>query len=174
MTATTFEALTAWATVAIAVATIASIYVTYKAMKKQVESLANSVSADLALKLVHDFESPEKVALRGRVAQATLQNLTLSESDDLFDFFELIGFYVRRGQIDAETAHSFFFHWVNLYWNAGKSSIEKKREASVGIWKDFESLYKTVRQIEMDTDRFSRFINPSAELIKSGLEEECV
>lgn len=167
-----FEAITAWATLVIALCTIGSVFLAYRAMQSQVKSLASSVSADLALKLVHDFDSDANIARRGRVSNALIKGLNLSETEDLFDFFEQIGLFVRKGLIDADIAHSFFFHWVNLYWVAGKTLVEKKRGASVGLWTDFEYLHKRLLQIEMESDPHSRFINPSEDLIRQSLEEE--
>jgi cbb3-type cytochrome oxidase subunit 3 len=64
-----FEAITAWATLVIAVCTIAGVYVAYRAMLSQAKSLAASVSADLALKLTHDIDSDANKA-RPRVYRA--------------------------------------------------------------------------------------------------------
>lgn len=79
---------------------------------------------------------------------------------------------MRKGLIETDVAHSFFFHWVNLYWIVRKQTIEEKRIESEGLWKDFELLYQKLLNIEMTTDPRSRFINPSAEIIKKCLEEE--
>lgn len=92
--------------------------------------------------------------------------------DDLFDLFEAIGLFARRGLLDPDVAHSFFFHWVNLYWVSGKHIIEQKRKASADLWCDFELLYKLLLKIEMERDARSRYINPSDDLIRECLEEE--
>jgi len=167
-----FEAITAWATIVIAVGTLASIFFTYRGMQSQARSFAGSVSADLALKLLRDFESRSNVELRSRVSNALLKGLRLAEAEDLFDFFEQIGLFVRRDLLDAEIAYSFFFHWVNLYWVAGRQIIQQKREGAAGLWVDFEYLYSKLLQIEIKTDPKSRFINLSPELIRASLEEE--
>jgi len=167
-----FEAITAWATIVIAVGTLASVYVAYRGIRSQARSFANSVSADIALKLLHDFDSEDSRKRRSRVADALLKKIRLAEADDLFDMFDTIGLFVRKGQLDAEIAHSFFFHWVNLYWVAGKHVVEGKRRASAELWCDFEVLYKALLNIEMARDARSRFINPSDELIQRCLEEE--
>jgi hypothetical protein len=167
-----FEAITAWATIVIAVGTLASIFFTYRGMQSQARSFAGSVSADLALKLVRDFDSDPYKNLRSRAADAFLKKLRLNEAENLFDFFEQIGLFVRRGLLDAEIAHSFFFHWANLYWVAGKNAIQEKREGCAELWTDFEYLYNALLQIEIKRDPKSRFINPSPELIKASLEEE--
>jgi hypothetical protein len=167
-----FEAITTWATIAIALGTLASVYVAYRGIKSQARSFANSVSADLALKLAHDFDSEDNLQRRSRVANALLTKIKLAEADDLFDMFESIGLFVRKDLLDADIAHSFFFHWVNLYWVAGKHLIEEKRKASADLWCDFELLYKALLKIEMARDARSRFINPSDALIRECLEEE--
>jgi hypothetical protein len=166
------EAITAWATLVIAVGSVVSLCLAYRAIQTQAKSMADSVSADLALKLVHNFESDATIARRSRVSDSLLKNLNLAETEDLFDFFEQVGLFVRKGLIDVEIAHSLFFHWINLYWVAGKHLIQNKREVCTDLWTDFEYLHKRLLQIEIDTDPRSRFINPSEALIKQGLEEE--
>jgi hypothetical protein len=167
-----FEAITAWSTIVIALGTLVGIYFTYRGMRSQAQSFAGSVSADLALKLVHDFDDVPNRELRSRVSDALLKGLRLSEADNLFDFFEQIGLFVRRGLLDREIAHSFFFHWTNLYWVAGKHIVQEKREGCAGLWTDFEYLYKTLLQVEIKTDPKSRFLNMSFDFIKANLEEE--
>jgi cbb3-type cytochrome oxidase subunit 3 len=167
-----FEAITAWATVVMAICTIVSIVVTYRAMQSQVKNMADALSAELALKLTHDFDSEKNKNLRGRVSHAILNKINSSEQDDLFDIFEQIGLFVRKGLIDAEIAHSLFFHWVNLYWVAGQARVKMERNAATTLWSDFEYLYEKLLQIEMTSDPHSRFINPSDELIRKCLEEE--
>ena len=167
-----FEAITAWATIVIAIGTLASIFFTYRGMQSQAQSFAGSVSADLALKLLRDFETDSSLELRSRVSDSLLKGLRLSEAEDLFDFFEQVGLFVRRGLLDDEIAYSFFFHWTNLYWVAGRQVVERKREGCASLWTDFEYLYNTLLKIEIKTDPKSRFINMSPELIKASLEEE--
>ena len=167
-----FEAITAWSTIVIAVGTLASIFFTYRGMQKQTQSFAGSVSAELALKLLHGFDDDSFRSLRSRVADAFLKKLRVGEAEDLFDFFEQIGLFLRRGLLDVEIAHSFFFHWANLYWVAGKSVIQEKREGCVTLWADFEYLYDSLLQIEIKTDARSRFINMTPDLLRACLEEE--
>jgi cbb3-type cytochrome oxidase subunit 3 len=167
-----FEAITAWATVVMAICTIVSVVVTYRAMQGQVNKMKDALSADLALKLTHDLDSETNKKLRGRVSHAILNKINSSEQDDLFDIFEQVGLFVRKGLINVEIAHSLFFHWINLYWVAGQDRILAERKAAITLWSDFEYLYKKLLQIEMILDPHSRFINPSYELIRKCLEEE--
>jgi hypothetical protein len=105
-----FEAITAWSTIVVAIGTLLSVFVAYRGIRSQTQSFANSVSADLALKLVRDFQSDENEKKRSRVADAFLKGLRIAETEDLFDEFEKIGLFVRKGLLDADVAYSFFFH----------------------------------------------------------------
>jgi cbb3-type cytochrome oxidase subunit 3 len=77
-----FEAITAWATIAIAIGTLLSVYVAYRGIKSQTQSFANSVAANLALKLVHDFDSSENRGRRSRAANALLNHLVYRLRND--------------------------------------------------------------------------------------------
>lgn len=167
-----FEAITAWAAIATAIGTLFGVYVAYRGIRSQTQSFANSVSADLALKLLHNFDSNMNRDRRSRVAGAMLNHETIAEAEDLFDLFESIGLFVRKGLLDADIAHSFFFHWVNLYWVAGEKLIEGKRKGAADLWTDFEFLYRRLLKIEMAKDSRSRFINPPDQLIRECLEAE--
>ncbi|HEX4064483.1 MAG TPA: hypothetical protein VHZ09_00555 [Acidobacteriaceae bacterium] len=172
MRATTFEAVTAWAAIATAVGTLLGVYVAYRGIKGQAESFAKSVSADLALKLLREFDSAPSRTLRSDVANALLMRLGSSEAEDLFDKFGSIGLFVRKGFLDAAIAHSFFFHWVNLYWVAGQHLTDEKRKGASDLWTDFEFLYNRLLAIEMAKDSRSRYINPSEQLVRARHEEE--
>lgn len=91
-----FEAIAAWAIIAIAIGTLASVYVAYLGIKSQTQSLANSVSADLALKLLHEFNSKDCWERRSRVADAFLKKINLVEIDELFDLFESMDYLCAR------------------------------------------------------------------------------
>ena len=168
----TLEAVTAGTTVATAIGTLISVYVAYRGIRSQARNFRNSVSADLALKLCSDFDEKDNLARRSRVAHALINEIPLVECDDLFDKFEAIGLFYRKGLIDADVAYSFFFHWVNIYWVAGKHIIESKRKSSENLWCDFEYLYDALLKIEIKNAPHSRLINPSEQLIKQLLEEE--
>ena len=150
-----------WSTLALAISSFVAVYISFWGIKRQTESLAKSVSADLCLKLIDRFDSPSMIALRKVAAKALLEESNQESVDDVFDFFETLGLYVRRKMLDSEVAHSMFFHWINLYWHAGKGYINASRRRSVSIYADFERLYSTVLAIEMREDPKSRDINPT-------------
>lgn len=166
------DPITAWSTFALAMLSVAGVGISYWGIRKQTRSFAASVSADLCLKLVDRFESQEMQIVRSKAAKALRDQSSLHAADDVFDFFEIVGLYVRLGTLDKEIAHSFFFHWVNLYWHVGKEYIFKSRKRSREIYCDFEGLYRTVLEIEMKNDPKSRDLDPTAAEVDGFLAQE--
>ena len=166
------DPVTSFSTLALAISSFVAVYISYWGIKRQTESMARSVSADLCLKLVDRFDGPEMVAKRALAARALLNKSNLAAAEDVFDFFETVGLYVRRGMLDNVLAHSMFFHWTNLYWHAGKGSIATSRQRSASIYSDFEFLYNTLLKVEMKDDPKSRDINPTDADVESFLKQE--
>jgi hypothetical protein len=102
-----------------------------------------------------------------------LQNHTNEEdAEDVFDLFEAVGLFTRRKALDAEIVHSFFFHWINVYWTAGKDHISKKQGQTHSAWKDFADLYLKVLKIERKEDPSSEDLALSADKLARYLEDE--
>jgi hypothetical protein len=168
------DPVASWSTLALAIFSLAAVGVAYWGIKKQTESFATSVSADICLKLIDRFDSPAMLATRSLAAKALLDKSHPDQADDLFDFFELVGLYVRRNMLDTEVAHSMFFHWTNLYWHASKEYIKKEQERSADIYRDFEDLYGRLLAIEMMNAPKSRDINPTEADVAAFLNQEVV
>lgn len=127
------------------------------------------------MKLDGEFKSNEFRKLRSLAAQALWNQGNenhLADCEEVFDFFEPIGLFVKRGSLDAGLVHNFFFHWVNLYWNAGKDYIEQRRTHSGALWTEFERLYWKLVEIEKNEAKCSRDISPSRQQIEEQLREE--
>jgi hypothetical protein len=167
-----YDKITAWSTLALAVLSMVSCYVVFWGIRRQTQSFAQSISADLGFKLHDRFDSPTLKEIRKKATNTLLAGKRSADVDDLFDFFETIGFYVDRGLLDERIAHTLFFHWVNLYWVAGKDQIKNNQAASVGIWIYFGKLYDRLMAIEIADDPKSRDINPSDERIRQLLQYE--
>lgn len=51
------------------------------------------------------------------------------ELEDVFDYLESpIADKVISGAVDRQQAYDIFYHWIRLYWQAGKEFIRKYRE----------------------------------------------
>jgi hypothetical protein len=166
------DPVTAWSTLILAIMSFVAVGISYWGIKRQTESFALSVSAELCLKLTDRFNSESMIKIRSLAAKALLEKSNSSAADEVFDFFETVGLYVRKNAVDKQIAHSMFFHWVNLYWRAGKETIIKNRERCAGIYSDFEHLYDTVLKSEMSVDQKSRDINPTDADLEAFLKQE--
>jgi hypothetical protein len=140
--------------------------------EKQSTTYRLSLSLDLALRLDDRFNRPEFKEARSRAAAALLARQNESEAEEVFDFFDSIGLVVRLGAFREEIAHSFFFHWINLYWNAGKHFIGTKQKETSEVWKDFESLYHKVRAIEKQKNPDSEDLKLLPDRLNDQLQEE--
>jgi hypothetical protein len=83
-----------------------------------------------------------------------------------------VGLFTRRKALDAEIVHNLFFHWINVYWTAGKDHISRRQAESKSLWKDFGALYLKVLEIEMKEDPSSQDIALSADDLKRYLNDE--
>ena len=167
-----YDKITAWSTLALAAFSLISCFVVFWGIWRQTRSFAQSVSADLGFKLNDRFDGPILKETRKEATEALLEGRKSADIDDLFDFFETVGFYVDRGLLDERIAHTLFFYWVNLYWVAGKEQINNNRLASKGVWIYFGKLHDRLLKIEIDDDPKSRDINPSEDRIRQMLQYE--
>jgi hypothetical protein len=159
------EFVEASAAVVAAIAAIIAIWLQNKSFKA-------NLTADLAMKLDDRFSLPELKEIRSRAARALLNHAGEEEAEDVFDFFELVGLFTRRKALDVEIVHSFFFHWINLYWVAGRHHIDKKQSVASSLWKDFGSLYLKVLAFEMKEDPSSQDLSMSEDRLKRYLNDE--
>jgi hypothetical protein len=96
------DPVTSFSTLALAILSFVAVGISYWGIKKQTESLAKSVSADLCLKLIDRFDRSSMITARSLGATALLTQSKLDDADDVFDFFETVGLYVRRGILAIE------------------------------------------------------------------------
>lgn len=173
------NAIIVGATIAADVAAFCGVYVAYRAFETQdeafrssSEALRLSVSAELVSKLESRFDS-EMARSRRSAASALLHHENLTDAEDVFDFFEAVGLQNRLGALNDEMVHSTFFHWINLYWTAGREYITNVRnQRSSCMWTDFAAVYKMARAIEQRVDPKSRDLDLSAEVLSLYLNQE--
>ena len=96
----------------------------------------------------------------------------MAESEEVLDFFETIGLFMKSGALNEEIAYSFFFHWINLYWNAAQRHIQTRRKENNTAWQDFEYAYKKVITLERRKDKASADLVLLADRMKRYLGEE--
>ncbi len=167
------------ASIVMAIASAASAWVVYKGIVDQNknferQSLAYrlALSADIALKFEDRFNEPTFVLMRSNAALAFMNHMNEGEAEHVFDFFDTLGLFVRVGALTVEVAHSVFFHWVNLYWSAGKPYIEAKQKETSAVWGDFGDLYYRLCEVERGKDPKSEDLKMSSKRLSEQLQEE--
>jgi hypothetical protein len=161
----TWEALTAVGTIVLALIAISMGYIQTKGFKL-------NLAANLSMKLVDQFDQKEFKLIRSKAARALKDHVAEEEAEDVFDFFETVGLFTRRKALDVEVVHSLFFHWINMYWVAGKPYISRRQSESKCLWKDFGYLYREVLAVEMKDDPSSQDISLSPEDLEHHLNDE--
>ena len=167
------------ASIAAALAACCSAYVTAGEMKRQNETLKEQMNAyrlalsvDVVLKFDVQFNEPNFKAVRSRAAKALLSKSNEGDADDVFDFFDTIGLFVKLGALSNELAYSVFFHWINLYWEAGKKYIAAKQTETSTVWRNLRMICEGVREIEKERDPNSEDLKMPESRLREQLKEE--
>ncbi len=167
------------ASITAALAACISACVVARGMKRQNENLEKqsdayrlALSVDATLKLDARFNEPNFKVTRSKAAKALLSKKSQDEAEDVFDFFDTVGLFVKLGAMSDELAYSVFFHWVNLYWEAGKQHIGSKQTETHTVWNNFHRLCERVRAIEKQRDPESEDLRMPESRLRKQLEEE--
>lgn len=69
--------------------------------------------------------------------------------EDVLDFFEApLARKVNSGEINPFEAYSYFYHWVNLYWQAAQKYIEVYRQDEPAAWGSLKDLHQKLSDYE--------------------------
>jgi hypothetical protein len=98
----------------LAVFTLILVIVAILTLRAQTKSFKLTIGADLAMKLDERFSEPAFLADRVHAAEALKSQLNLKEAENVFDFLDMVGLFVRLKALDPEIAHSLFFHFLSL------------------------------------------------------------
>src|ERR1019366_6235676 len=103
---------------------------------------------DLILKLGERFESEPMRKRRCAAAAALIRNHSAEDPDvsSILDFFEELGYLLRRGAIDAQAIDNYFAFWIEMYWRA--TWKYRTEDVSPNVWDDAESLVATMEELE--------------------------
>lgn len=169
----------AGASIVAALAACLSARMVSKEMKKQNESLEKQLNAyklalsvDIMQKFDAHFNEPNFKATRSNAAKALLSRTYEEEAEEVFDFFDMVGLFVRFSALSDELAYSIFFHWINLYWIAGKQYIGSKQTETSTVWDDFRKLSERVQEIERQKDPESEDLKMPEGRLHEQLQEE--
>jgi hypothetical protein len=97
--------------------------------QNQIEISRDAVKIQHLLSLVTQFESEPLVSSRRSLAQKRLAGeLEPDETQDILDFFETIGFLVRRNYLNAHDVWDMFSYWLFNVFADFKKTIEEEQE----------------------------------------------
>ena len=80
------------------------------------------------------------------------------DADAVLDFFETIGYLLRRGALDEKMVWHTFFHWIMGYYQAAEEYINDKRKSEPTVWEDFVELQGRMGRIERYTVSNEEFL----------------
>ncbi len=130
-----------------------------------------SLGVDLTLKLDERFEGKEFQGKRAKAARALRQDNRSPKSDveDVLDFFETLGFLVRRKSLDKELVWNTFFYVFYGYCLYAKSHIEAQTEKYPPRYNDLRWLKPRLVDVEecnngtLDETEWSEFLDEEEE-----------
>lgn len=159
-----YEAITAWTGLA---AAIVAIYALWAESKRH----RFSMGIELILRLEDQF-STQRMYTNRRKAACAFRNKNyveaVNEIDEIIDFFEGVGFLVKRGALHRKVVWTFFFSYLFRFWYLAKEYIESERRRDPTLWTEFVDLYNNLLQIEQ-ADRRKR--EAPLELNRDDLEQ---
>jgi hypothetical protein len=159
-----YDAITAWAGLAAALVAIYGLWAESRRHRF-------SMGVELILRLEEQFSTRRMYANRRKVACA-FQNEKYAEAvneiDEIIDFFEGVGFLVKRGALERKVVWTFFFSYLFRFWHFSKEYIEDERGHDPTLWTEFVDLYNNLLKIEW-ADRRKR--NAPLQLSQDDLEQ---
>jgi len=147
-----YGAVTALAAVVASIAAVVAIWIEGKRARF-------SQGLDILLRLGDQFNSASFVSKRRALAKLLASQERLSPldqeerkrlSDEILDFFEMVGLFLKKKILDPELVHAEFFYWLYHYYALTKDHLAEFRRASNDntVWEDAEWLYYTLLEVE--------------------------
>jgi hypothetical protein len=137
-------------------------------------------SVDLIRDLRKDFDSPEFRVVRKKAAESLKgktyddpANPINKDSDEVLDFFDVVGYLTYRGALDNRMVWHDFYYWIVGYYENAQVHIAKNVKNDPARWEDFVRIYRTMLDVESDrTSRPEEKLHLSSEKLVEFLEEE--
>lgn len=130
------------------VAALLAVVVALIAMIWQARQTHASSSVDNLWRFLDDWDSAPMRNVRAKACESLKAHGEADEIADLLNFFEELGFLVRHGSLDAQTAWAMFSDWALPYWTAAHYYIAADQQKDPTYWEDFQYLDRTLLDIE--------------------------
>jgi hypothetical protein len=156
-----YSAMTAWATLAIAIGTTFLVGTGIGAVlfaRKQINAERAYRRVENLERELEKFDTGQCAVAReslakGRLAQSGMLELLDSETAPsgafgILNFFEHIGHLTREGHLDARDVWHNFGWWILIMGHDLRPLVDEEREESKTVFCDFEWLVKQISSIE--------------------------
>lgn len=152
-------------------------------MEWQAEYRRRTYDPKWALKFQDDFLSEEMLEIRSMAAKALKQireNETKPQSkehsspeiDEVLDFFEDLGFYMKGDQITPEVTYHAFYFWIRGYYSAAREYINCKQKKQPAQWASIKGLFETMDAVEIEKSELKTSGLMDAKELKDFLADE--
>ena len=155
---------------------IVAIIISLWALRSESKRSRFSLGLEIILKMEERFNGEEMKKARRTAAKALIENKNFDATDDVIDFFEMIGLLTRKGTIDSQMVWFNFFYWIHRYINAAKAHIEAEQKKDCTVWTEILHLHKqlldierserncTEKQLHLSKSEIVKFLNEEANL----------
>jgi hypothetical protein len=163
------EAIVAGGTVVVSVTAVIALYVEARRASFQ-------RGVELLLRFNDDFFVGDPMRKARQRAAEGIKQKKYEETDDVLDFFETIGFLVRRRAISKLFVWHSFFHWIHRYRLLTKEYVASCRVKDATWWEDFVWLHDRLIRVEkkrrgcpdadiaVDSEEFADFIEDESKV----------
>jgi hypothetical protein len=170
---TDWSVLASIATVAGTAIAAAALVGTGLALAVQIWLARTSSGIDNLWRLVDKWDGDDMVSKRARAAQAMKRHHDTDDVADVLNFFEQLGYLVRKKAIDKESAWAMLSDWALPYYRAAQYFITADRAVDETYWEDFEGLNQVLLQVESRRRRKREGdVQPTSAQVQKLLESE--
>ena len=169
-----WEGVTGICTIVIAIGAVVSAWWAIIAVRVQERRARFATGLDAILRLDGLWCSERIKEARVLTAGQILAKEKPSKAiEDVLDFFDTLGLFVRKEGISVELAWSFFYYWLDGYATVARDYINGYRRKEPTVWEDLVWLHDQVRSFEQQRTKCTEEdLNLTPEEIEEFLREE--
>ncbi len=78
---------------------------------------------------------------------------TSVEIDNILDFLQDLGFYMRGDQMTPEVTQHAFYYWIRGYYLIAKGYLQKERVERPAQWESVKPLFEMTREVEIENNK---------------------
>lgn len=132
-----------------------------------------ALQTDSLFKLEERFNSRELLGERARAAPALRTNPIGPDIEDVLDFMDTIGLYLKNGALNEDDVWNTFGYWILRYWLLSENYVREKQRKGQSLWDNFASLAdkmskKSAKEGErIDQAELQKFLNEEESFLKT-------